>query len=193
MSAALLHIKQIPIERVESIELELEPDEISEMMVDLGDYELASPEDFGVTVRVQRVGDLTVRLTGEARAKLAYTCGRCLERRHVDVAAPFEYVLIPKPAWSERYEGAEEVALGEDDLDLDSYEGEEIDVRPFIREAVVLELPSYSPCTVEQEAECDEAYARLVGDEVEEELEEAKIDLRWSKLAELKKQMSEES
>ena len=193
MSAALLHIKQIPIERVESIELELESDEITEMMVELGGYELDSPEDFGATVRVQRVGELTVRLMGEARARLAYTCGRCLERRHVDVEAPFEYVLIPKPVWSERYEGMEEVALGEDDLDLDSYEGEEIDVRPFIREAGVLELPSYSPCTVEQESECDEAYARLVGEKASEELEEAKVDLRWSKLAELKKQMSEES
>ncbi len=193
MSAALLHIKQIPIERVESIELELEPGEIDEMMVELGDYELDSPEDFGVTVRVQRVGELTVRLMGEARARLAYTCGRCLERCHVDVEAPFEYVLIPKPVWSERYEGMEEVALGEDDLDLDSYEGDEIDVRPFIREAIVLELPSYSPCAVDQRPVCDEAFARLMGSRVKEELKEAKTDLRWSKLAELKKKMSEES
>ena len=142
MSAALLHIKQIPTERVESIELELEPGEIGEMMVELGDYELDSPEDFGVTVRVQRVGELTVRLMGEARARLAYTCGRCLERCHVDVEAPFEYVLIPKPAWSERYEGMEEVALGEDDLDLDSYWD---DNNRILRYSVVFSLNGDNP------------------------------------------------
>ncbi len=192
MSTALLHIKQIAIERAEEVELKLEPAEIAAMMVDLGDYELDSPEDFEVTVRAQRVGDLTVRLTGDAWAKLTYTCGRCLERRHLEVESLFEYVLVPKPVWSDRFEGTDEVALSEDELDMDTYEGDEIDVRPFIREALALELPAFSPCTVQDEAECDEAYARLVGDEVEKELEEATVDLRWSKLAELKKQMSED-
>ena len=189
MSAALLNIKQIPIERVLSIEPKLEKDELEELVGDLDGFELSSPEDFGMALKVQRVGELTVRLTGYVWATFDYTCGRCLEGRQMEVEAELEYIVIPKPAWSEKFEGEEEVALSGEDLDMDYYEGEELDVRPFLREALVLELPSYSPCTVEDESTCDAAYAALVGEETSEQLEEAKVDLRWSKLAELKREM----
>ncbi len=135
----------------------------------------------------QRIGD-SIRLAVRASVDVSCTCVKCLEPRVWEIDSELEYLLVPRSTWTESYEDEEEVELGAEDLGMDTYEGDDIDLRPFLREALVLELPTFPTCPEEEQETCQGRYERNLGEEKAAELEEAKVDLRWSKLLELKKQ-----
>ena len=86
-------------------------------------------------------------------------------------------------------QGASETELSEEDLGVTYYEGEELNLRPYVRESLMLELPSYPNCEgIGMLAECDAAYERNIGVEAIKDNESGRVDLRWAKLMELKKQ-----
>ncbi len=168
-------------------ELEVSPseDELQELFEAFEDeYRLVEPEDFtlDLTAFVDRA---TVVLTGEVEASFEYTCGRCLTERPLEVSAPLDFKLVPREEWDEMYRGEEEVALEVDELDVDYYEGDSIDLRPFIRDAITLQLPQWPQCPEELRDECDAAYEEHVGDETLDRLEEYEVDLRWWPLKEI--------
>ncbi|MFU8806559.1 MAG: YceD family protein, partial [Bradymonadaceae bacterium] len=95
-------------------------------------------------------------------------------------------VLMSRPSWGETYETVEEIELSAEDLDVSFYEGDLIDLRDLIREAVLLELPVFPNCSEELRDACDAAYQANVGAETLEKNEDNKIDLRWSALKNIK-------
>lgn len=163
------------------IQVDLEPsdDELMDLFEPIEeDFQLENPEEVAIDLVAGLDGE-TVWLSGTIKGEFCYTCGRCLETRHVDVDAPIDLSVVPKHEWSEAYEGEEEIALEEDDLDTAYYEGHAVDLSQHLRDAVVMELPAWPQCPDEMREACDEAYEENVGDETLEKMEKHSVDLRW--------------
>jgi uncharacterized protein len=73
-------------------------------------------------------------------ATMPQTCSRCLEAFAAHVDAPVDVRLVPKPA------GADSVELGADDLDVDFYENDELDVTRVVENEATLALPMKPLC-----------------------------------------------
>ncbi len=141
-------------------------------------------EPFRAELDAQLV-DTTVHLGGYIEGTFYYKCGRCLEWREINLDESVEFVLMSRPSWDESYKGKDEIVLDESDMNVSYYDDEIIDLRPLLREAVLLELPDFPACPDSLSDACDTAYERLVGDEVLDENEANSMDLRWSKLKEI--------
>lgn len=137
------------------------------------------------SLEATRVGT-TIRIRGTIEASVGFECGRCLESRNAKVDFEFEYVLMARSEWEQTYSSADELELDADDLDVSFYEGEEIDVAPLVREALLIELPTLPRCADAERDECDAAFEKNVGSAAIEENEAAAVDLRWGPLKDLK-------
>src|SRR5262249_27569748 len=87
-----------------------------------------------VSLRLERDGS-DVFVTGELHAAVSQACGRCLEPSPGEVTAPVDVRLVPRPAT------ADNVELAADDLDVDFYDKDEIDIGALIEAATTLALP----------------------------------------------------
>src|SRR4029453_14589040 len=92
-----------------------------------------------VELRLERDG-VEVFVTGELAAAVSQACGRCLEPLPVPVTATPDGRLIPRPAT------ADSVELAPDDLDVDFYDRDEIDVGVLIETETTLALPMKPLC-----------------------------------------------
>lgn len=140
---------------------------------------------FRAQLRAQLIGT-TVYLSGNFEGSFAYRCGRCLEWRRIDLDEEVEFVLMSRHSWEDAYHGKDEIVLEEGDLDISFYDDEIIDLRPLLREAVLLELPTFPICPEEASQACDAAYQKVVGEAALEENKSNSIDLRWAKLRDIK-------
>lgn len=138
---------------------------------------------------IERIG-ATFRVMATLEAIVAYTCGRCLEKRETPYTIEADWVLMEKGDFAKKYATTEELELSAEDLDVSVYTGDEIDLSDLVREAILLELPTYARCP-EGDAQCDADYARNVGAKALEKNEEASMDLRWSALKDLKVKSTE--
>jgi uncharacterized protein len=107
------------------------------------------PEDTDVSFLSPIGYDLTlvrseqnVWLRGLVSAKLALMCDRCLEAYTYTVRADLDIELVPK----NRTPDAPEVELRSEDLDQYYYEGEDIDLDPYVFEEVMLNIPIKALC-----------------------------------------------
>jgi uncharacterized protein len=185
----LLHLDEFDDSNV--LELHFEPS-TAEARELLDGIEFTPEEALVVDLTAVRSGS-AVRLLGTLRGTFSFACGRCLSEREHEFDESVEFVVLSKAAWEATYEGENEIELDADDLDVSFYEGDTIDLRPLVREAIILELPNYPRCPEELREACDEAYEAYVGGEVLDEQEENSVDLRWGPLKELKKKMEAES
>ena len=92
-----------------------------------------------VRLRLERDG-LDVFVTGELRARVSQTCGRCLAPSAVTVTAAIDVRLVPRPAIGDSVE------LGAADLDVDFYEKDEFDLGALIDAETSLALPMKPLC-----------------------------------------------
>jgi uncharacterized protein len=139
---------------------------------------------FRAELDAQLLGD-TVHIKGAVEGAFFYRCGRCLEWRQIELDEDVDFVLMSRPSWDDAYEGRDEIVLEEQDMNVSYYEDEIIDLRPLLREAVLLELPNFPVCPESLSEACDTAYERIVGEETLEENEANSMDLRWSKLRDI--------
>lgn len=93
----------------------------------------------GVQLHLERDG-LDVFVTGEVRATVSQTCGRCLEPSAVMATAAIDVRLVPRPATGDSVE------LAPDDLDVDFYEKGEFDLGALIEAETALALPMKPLC-----------------------------------------------
>ena len=92
-----------------------------------------------VTLEVEPDGsDVFVR--GRLRATVPQTCGRCLEAFPARIDAPVDVRLVPKPSVTDNVE------LGADDLDVDFYDNDELDVTRVVENEATLALPMKPLC-----------------------------------------------
>ena len=192
-------VREIPRDSSMVVDVELTREQLTEMFSEVVDFEPGSPEQFEARVRTQRIGD-GIRLAGYVASSFKFVCGRCLAGREIDVEGDLEYMLLARTDFESRYganashdleDDEDGLVLSAEDLDVDYYEGEEIDVRPFLREVLLLELPTLAVCPDDFTEQCQRDYEANVGSKALEENEEGGIDPRWSKLLELKKKKEE--
>jgi uncharacterized protein len=98
----------------------------------------------GVALKIQRQGG-EVAVTGTFRATARLACSRCLEPLVSAVAPEVDLHLLPSPsvAGGPRHQ---EVELGVDDLEVDFYQGDTLDVARLLQSETQLALPMKPLC-----------------------------------------------
>lgn len=143
----------------------------------IGSEVLAVPEgaDLDLDLRLDSVMD-GIYITGEVRAPLAGACGRCLGEIDEDLIVDLsELVLYPERRTALVEDGDEEMT------DAPVVEGENVDLEPLVRDALVLAMPFQPLCRLDCPglcAECGERWDDLPADHAHEIL-----DPRWAALA----------
>jgi uncharacterized protein len=101
-----------------------------------------------ISLLVERRGQ-AVEVTGDFEATAQLACGRCLEPVTVQVAPSVDLELRPQPTGRHG-----EIELGRDDLEVDFYQGEVLDVAGLLRSETALALPMKSLCRPECRGLC---------------------------------------
>ena len=96
-----------------------------------------------VPVNLSRTGP-EVLARGEVKVHFIVSCARCLEPATVDVRAPFATTFVPAGA----------AAAADDDPDLATYSGDEIDPQELVRQQVLLGLPISALCRTDCKGLC---------------------------------------
>lgn len=100
-----------------------------------------------VSLRLELDGTDVV-VTGEIGATVAQTCGRCLEEFTIQVNPTIDVRLVPRPATGAAVE------LGADDLDVDFYDNDEVNLARLIETETLLGLPMKPLCREECRGLC---------------------------------------
>ncbi|MDT7779339.1 MAG: hypothetical protein QOC99_1851 [Acidobacteriota bacterium] len=127
---------------------------------------------------------LEVRLRGEIRAEVELLCDRCLAPERTPLAVEFDVSFIPREVEAVK---AENVELQAEDLKLDAYEGDAVDLDGLVREQIMLALPSRRLCREDCKGLCPTCGADLNAGRCS--CEQAEVDPRWSALAALKNKL----
>lgn len=118
--------------------------------------------------RLSRSGKADIVVRGKLACSLTLPCARCLEPTGFDVAAELSLLLRPRRASSgDHRRGADhradaghtpgqraggrnarsvEYEFSSEEAELDDYDGERVVLDGFVREAILLELPSFPLC-----------------------------------------------
>ncbi len=116
------------------------------------DYEFSGPAT--VRVRYYRAGQ-ELFFAGEVVSRVVGQCARCLESFPFTLTPPFSLVLAPRVGrWAEQ-------DLDEGEVDLNWYEGEEVDLSPLLRERMLLALPTAPLCNENCRGLCARCGANL--------------------------------
>jgi len=83
---------------------------------------------------------LDIFFDGRVRGGVRATCARCLGEYDLPLDDRFSLVLTPRSA------DVAKARLTPDDLALDTYEGEEIDLAPLVHEQAIIALPTIPLC-----------------------------------------------
>ena len=92
---------------------------------------------------------------GDVEAPIAGKCARCLEEYDFAVSAPIHFLVAPRDA-----QGGED-----EDVNVSTYDGDEVDLTPLVRETVLLNLPTTPLCSEGCRGLCSECGINLNRDE----------------------------
>jgi len=140
---------------------------------DDAEFTLLEPVRYELTVAKF---DDTVSIEGPVTFKASLACSRCLESYSLSMSLQMAIKLTPKSMLPD----AAEMELHNDDLDVYYYEGDEIDLDPFIYEEVMLNIPVRPLCSEEckgicptcgrnrnaEPCDCPEAPSSLLGEKL---------------------------
>lgn len=101
----------------------------------------------GVRLHVTRDGEDVV-VTGQIDATVPVVCSRCLEEFRSEVHPLVDARYVPKPA------AGHAVELGTDDLDLDFYQNDELNLATLIETETTLALPMKPLCRADCQGLC---------------------------------------
>lgn len=121
-----------------------------------------------------------ILVTGQARTAGDAVCSRCLDPVRVELSAPLQELY----AWS--VQEAEVDDLGEPGPHLD---GELLDMRPAVRDGLILEMPLAPLCDADCPGLCPQCGVRLADDPSHEH---ENPDPRWAALSALKNDLLDE-
>jgi uncharacterized protein len=99
--------------------------------------------------------DILVR--GNLSGQMELACSRCLDPFTAPVAIEFDLLLVPGSANAD----AIKEELSPDDLDLDYYTGETVDLESILREQIILMLPLKPLCDENCKGLCPHCGANL--------------------------------
>ena len=106
------------------------------------DRELSFLSPVEYELSLQMAGE-NVWIRGPVRASLSLTCSRCLEEFTFSIESRLDIELMSR----EKAPGAPEVELATEELNLSYFEGDEIDLDPYVFEEVMLNLPIKALCS----------------------------------------------
>jgi uncharacterized protein len=101
-----------------------------------------------VRLHVSRDG-ADVMVGGELRASVPLVCGRCVEEFRVEVHPHVDARYMPRPALP-----GDATELGADDLDLDFYDNDQLDLATLIETEATLALPMKPLCRLDCRGLC---------------------------------------
>jgi uncharacterized protein len=108
------------------------------------------PEDSDISFRSPIEYELTLQMAGEnvwvrgpVAATLSLVCARCLEEFTFSVESKLDIELLP----GQKAPGAPEVELKTEEMNLYYFQGDEIDLDPYVFEEVMLNLPIKALCS----------------------------------------------
>ena len=133
-----------------------------------------------VNGNIYRTANDEVIVDSHLVTRLGFDCVRCLTKCSIQVDVRLDHVLVrgeTKPV-------SEATELTEADLDdeVDTFQGDDIDLTPIIRQDLILALPMNPSC---EDGDADACrYETYQGSD-----EESSIDPRWAALADLKKKL----
>ncbi len=131
------------------------------------------PGTVDAEVNIRRSMD-NFSLEGRAECQIEGDCYRCLEKMEEPLKATFHLLLLRRQASPEELESAEEDGF----IEIVDPGTRQIDLAPYLREAVVLELPMRIPSQESDDLcpHCGKEAARTGAEE------DAKSDSRWDAL-----------
>ena len=165
--------------------LDPDSDYIIEIATIVTDAALPPPAVTGAAVAVRRSMD-NFNLDGVVRCQISGDCYRCLKPAQQDVEARFRLLVQRRQASPEELESAEEdgyIAIVDPGM-------RQLDLREYIREAVILDLPVRIP-TPDTEGRCPQCGEDLAGEVASGE--EKAVDPRWAALGKIEFSQTEES
>jgi uncharacterized protein len=150
---------QIPLNSIpetgKELHLDLGPEWFARWQDEDPGLEFAGAEVTG-TVRLAKHGrDVLVR--GELSGALRLTCSRCLEPYGAKAQAGFDLLLVPAP----EAHAAHGEELTPEDLDLDYYSGETVDLESLLKEQIILMVPLKPLCAEDCRGLCPRCGANL--------------------------------
>lgn len=176
-----VHLNSIPSDSLLEIDLGLEQGEVNIMLEEVGGCELVS--DLEARARLQRRGT-RVTLDGELSGVVAASCRRCLKEVETNLEVDFRSTFLPLPELLPE-EDEEDIELSSEDVELNHYEGDELDLTPIIRETLLLEIDPSPLCDENCKGLCSKCGEDL--NQKECGCDRTSYDLRWSALQDLKK------
>ncbi|AUX43162.1 hypothetical protein SOCE26_046050 [Sorangium cellulosum] len=132
---------------------------------ELSDAEVTALAPGHLTARLSRsANEIVVR--GRVKVAVATPCARCLAPASQDIDAELSLLLRPAPKAEAHGQGHRrddggrngapkagakakepEYEFSADEADVDTYDGETVVLDPFIREAILLEMPNFPLCS----------------------------------------------
>lgn len=93
-------------------------------------------------LRIEKVGtEVTVK--GNLAAEIALQCSRCLNKFYREVEIPVDAVYHP----AEELKGDEHHEIAAEELNMDFYTGDELDLIDLLKEQVILNIPMKPLCS----------------------------------------------
>lgn len=130
--------------------------------------------------RASRKGE-EVRLKGSIDARAEVACDRCLKPVVLPLEVEFDAAFIPESAEAGKSENVELLA---EDLGLDAYEGDAVDLDQLVREQILLAVPTRLVCREDCKGLCAACGADL--NENVCACDQTEADPRWAALADWK-------
>ena len=148
-----INLKTIPETGLE-VAIDLGPEWFAQWRAEDPGLEFADARITGLVHLSKHGHDVLVR--GSLSGQMELACSRCLEPFAAPAAIEFDLLLVPGPANPAAVE-----ELSPDDLDLDYYTGETIDLESIIREQIILMLPFKPLCEEACKGLCPHCGANL--------------------------------
>jgi uncharacterized protein len=117
------------------------------MEVEKNEFHIATPVQYALTIK--KFENL-LTIAGPVTFEAFFTCGRCLEEYRQLIAMDMDIRLMPKTEIPQ----ASEFELKDEDMNVNYYESDEIDLDPFIYEEVLLDMPSRPICSEDCQGLC---------------------------------------
>jgi uncharacterized protein len=103
------------------------------------DISFLSPVEY--ELEIEKTGN-SIWIRGPVVARLSLTCARCLEQFTFSVASKLDMKLLPR----NEAPSAPELELKTEEMDMYYFEGEEIDINPYVFEEIMLNIPLKALC-----------------------------------------------
>jgi uncharacterized protein len=105
------------------------------------DTELNFLKPITYDLKIEKIGE-DFRIFGKVRASLSLSCARCLEEFPYSIDTDLGIELMRKPK-----DFAPELELRDEELDVYYFEGDDVDLDPYVYEEVVLAIPIRALCS----------------------------------------------